>query len=169
MDVRICGPNLSKQDKGSFHVHADGCADLRKYGPQYRGRDGYGGDLNGNRELLVTDATVESCVLAVYDNGIIDERVEEGQKREDAIQSLISDFWFAPCCDDLPHEGVIIEEGKADTFECWVHNDPHSFNKMRTDDPFDVVLWLANELKTNKPIIGTHIHIVAHHSSEYSA
>jgi hypothetical protein len=28
--VTICGPNLRDQSKGTFHVHAEGCADLQR-------------------------------------------------------------------------------------------------------------------------------------------
>jgi hypothetical protein len=30
MTVRISGPNLRDQTKGSFHVHREGCADIKK-------------------------------------------------------------------------------------------------------------------------------------------
>lgn len=99
MDVRICGPNLNSaaQRKGSFHVHEASCNDLNYYGP---GRK-YGGDMLGTREMLVRQATVTSIVEAVYDNGIIDERLADdmiGETREDVVDSLAPDFWFAPCC-----------------------------------------------------------------------
>jgi hypothetical protein len=38
MRVTICGPNLRDQSKGTFHVHAAGCADLIKHArrePEY--------------------------------------------------------------------------------------------------------------------------------------
>lgn len=38
MRVVIIGPNLPDQSKGSFHVHAAGCADIRR-SPQYRSRE----------------------------------------------------------------------------------------------------------------------------------
>jgi hypothetical protein len=107
MNVRICGPNLYDQSKGDFHVHADGCGDLKHYGPGRR----FGGDADGARETLVVDATVRGCVLAVYDNGILDEAVAEypyghdGQtvtKEELADSPMYAgDFWFAPCCGKL--------------------------------------------------------------------
>lgn len=37
--VTICGPNLRDQSKGTYHVHAAGCADLKKHArrePAYR-------------------------------------------------------------------------------------------------------------------------------------
>jgi hypothetical protein len=30
MKVTVCGPNLRDQSKGTFHVHAAGCADLAR-------------------------------------------------------------------------------------------------------------------------------------------
>lgn len=97
MDVRICGPNLRNQSKGNFHVHQDGCNDLKAYGPGRR----EGGDVLGIMETLVTDATVTSCVEAVYDNGIIDEHLADGDPIEQVIDNLAGDFWFAPCCDGM--------------------------------------------------------------------
>jgi len=100
MNVRIMGPNLNSaaQAKGDFHVHADGCGDCSKYGP---GRK-FGGGLNGEKEMLVKDATVRSIILAVYDNGIIDESVGEyGGTRESVTDSFRCDFYFAPCVGKL--------------------------------------------------------------------
>jgi len=98
MNVRVVGPNLNDQSKGTFHVHLNGCHDLFHYGPEKR----FGGDVRGNEEMLVKDATVASVVEAVYDNGILDERIADGQEREEAIADLVSDFWFAPCTKGLP-------------------------------------------------------------------
>jgi hypothetical protein len=101
MDVRICGPNLRYQHKGTFHVHQDGCNDLKTYGPGLP----QGGDTLGIMEMLVTDATICKVVEAVYDNGIIDEHLADGDDHEEVINNLVGDFWFAPCCNPADHEG----------------------------------------------------------------
>lgn len=85
MRVFIAGPNLRDQSKGSFHVHAEGCADIAKMkrrDPAYR--DGY-----------VIDA-VDRIEVAedVYDNGIM----TAGETGRD----YLFDFHFFPCCDALP-------------------------------------------------------------------
>lgn len=115
MDVRICGPNLNDQSKGTFHVHADGCPDLRKYGPQYRGADAKGGDINGNREMLVTNASVRAVVMETYADQIreeIENRLSGMSGYSDAdvkkltdevVDSYASDFHFAACCKELPY------------------------------------------------------------------
>ena len=89
MNVRVCGPNLNDQSKGSFHVHRDGCRDLDHYGPGRR----FGGDMYGQDEMLINDATVMKVVCDVY----ADQLEESG----DDPESYVNDFWFAPCCSQL--------------------------------------------------------------------
>lgn len=91
MNVRIAGPNLNDQSKGTFHVHRDGCADLRKYGPGRR----EGGEFPGEDEMLVTDATKLGVVTAVYADHIAEDP-------ELTAEQLLSDFWFAPCTKGIP-------------------------------------------------------------------
>jgi hypothetical protein len=82
MRVHVCGPNLRDQSKGEFHVHADGCADLGKYGP---GKP-YGGE--------------EPWALDVSDRlGIVGE-VYDWIPAEEA-SAYLGEFHFAPCCADL--------------------------------------------------------------------
>jgi len=90
MDVRICGPNLNDQSRGTFHVHSDGCMDLRHYGP---GRK-QGGERDGRREMQVKDATVAKIVAEVYADHIAEQPVTS---RLSYAVDLINDFWFAPC------------------------------------------------------------------------
>lgn len=104
MKVRICGPNLHHQSRGTFHVHADGCGDLRHYGPGRR----EGGNWEGVDETLVDAHSVRDLVLSVYDNGILDEAVAEwNYNTPDSPMTLeemadspayADDFWLAPCC-----------------------------------------------------------------------
>jgi hypothetical protein len=86
MKVRIVGPNLRDQTKGTFHVHADGCADLTKYGPGRR----FGGDLAGERETLLDAASEIDVVEFVYADQLAENPDVEAEE-------WISDFHFAPC------------------------------------------------------------------------
>lgn len=163
MDVRICGPNLSSaaQQKGDLHVHRADCSDLRKYGPQYKGRDRMGGDLNGNRELLIENATVRGIVEFCYS----DQIAESGDSWDDYVSS----FWFAPCCKDMPYDNdKEPAEGEVQSlvFECWIAQDRHSFMKLKSDDLLGITEWTINALKQARP--GTHINLVCHDEKEYS-
>lgn len=77
--VVIVGPNLSDQSKGSFHVHAEGCADLRR-----------NHNLRYEDHGHVIDAT-SLCHVAesVYDNGIMQD--------DETGLDYLSDFHIAPC------------------------------------------------------------------------
>lgn len=91
MRVTICGPNLNDQTRGTFHVHAEGCGDLTKYGP---GRK-YGGEERGEREMTVEADTRVDVVWAVYA-----DHLEEGydeDERDATAERWVSDFHFAPC------------------------------------------------------------------------
>lgn len=158
MNVRVVGPNLHDQSKGQFHVHKDGCADLLKYGPGRR----FGGDSRGEAEMLVTDATQYKVVMSVYDNGILDEAVaddEDGQsKAELAMSSLfLGDFWFAPCCKDLPATG-------QNVYECSTTHGDIPFVKMHAEE--NVEEWVKQTL----PQLPQHgrITIQKHYTDEYS-
>lgn len=84
MLVNIIGPNLRDQSKGSFHVHAAGCADIAR---RYQGDDGAGIDIE----------VASRCDAAayIYDNGIMEEN-------GDSPADYLFDFHFAPCCASLP-------------------------------------------------------------------
>ena len=85
MRVTICGPNLRDQSKGTFHVHAEGCADLKRHAhrePEYR--DGW--TINAESREAVADE--------VYAD-IIDENPDS------TAADYVSDFHFFPCCNDL--------------------------------------------------------------------
>lgn len=92
MKITVMGPNLPRPlcDKGDMHVHAAGCADLRRYP---KGIDQGGWTIN------VED--VRSVVVAVYDN-MIDE---SGLTWED----YVSDLYWAPCTSTLPHDVTVAE------------------------------------------------------------
>lgn len=88
MLVRIFGPNLNNQSKGSFHVHAADCADCKKYG---NGRLGGETHMADPREV----ATRYDVVEFVYDDMI-------NCNDKSTIEDYVDDFHFAPCCDALP-------------------------------------------------------------------
>lgn len=87
MNVTICGPNLSDQSRGSFHVHTADCADLRHYGPGRR----YGGDPIRDSDYVDADTRLEVVEIVLGDT-------LDGDPPEVGL----IEFWFAPCVDDLP-------------------------------------------------------------------
>jgi hypothetical protein len=170
MRVRVCGPNLNDQSKGTFHVHADGCADLKKYGPYRK----YSGEVNGEAEMPVDDATVLRVVCWTYADQINEQPEDE---RAQYVDNLVNDFWFAPCTDGLPfgdrRQGCDDDppyDVEDAVWECWIAggnvggSKADSFAKF--DSEADVVVWLTEQLGYAK--VGDHIHIVLHNASEYS-
>lgn len=86
MKVTIAGPNLRDQSKGSFHVHAAGCADIAKAAardPEFRPGRAWTFDVVDRLEVSE----------AVYGD-IIEEN-------GDTPANYLGDFYFAPCCDAL--------------------------------------------------------------------
>lgn len=77
--VVIVGPNLRDQTKGSFHVHAEGCADLRR-DPNVK---------HENQGWVIEADTVEDVAEAVYS-----DMMEES---DSPASDYVSDFHFAPC------------------------------------------------------------------------
>lgn len=83
MRVTICGPNLNDQSKGTFHVHAEGCADLKR-GVRREPEYAYGWTIDAETQITVCDD--------VYPPS--DFECESGE--------YVSEFHFFPCCADLP-------------------------------------------------------------------
>jgi hypothetical protein len=160
MKVRVCGPNLSSvaQKRATFHVHADGCRDLSKYGP-YKVM---GGDRPGDEEtLLDVDSQLEAVHIVYSDQ--IDEAVNDirGQTRDDIASDYISDFWFASCCAHLP-----VDAPEKPVYECWVTDDPPSFAKLASHG--EIIAWLQHRLVNGVPM-HKGIHIVKHDKKEYTS
>jgi hypothetical protein len=87
MTVRISGPNLRDQTKGSFHVHREGCADIKKAAKS--------DPAFSKREAHVLDvASAQDVAEFIY----ADQIAENG----DSPLDYLSDFHFAPCTADLP-------------------------------------------------------------------
>lgn len=127
--VVVCGPNLSSvaQRKGDLHVHAEGCGDLKHYGP---GRK-FGGDTNGEQEakLRVSDLTeiAEHCYS--------DQIAESG----DHAEEYLSSFHFAPCV-KLPETAPTpISDETLDTL-ARAGVQPERIEAMRANRPETVTL-----------------------------
>ena len=86
MRVHVMGPNLQSKSDETFHVHAEGCADVRR-APVYQGAE-----HRADRENAEEFATLLEIAAYVYDF-------------EDNPADLIGDFLVFPCAQALP-EGV---------------------------------------------------------------
>jgi hypothetical protein len=75
--VRVFGPNLRDQSKGTFHVHAEGCADNRHYGPGKR----YGGDDYDG--WLMEAASHDDVGDSIYEDHIAEGSMEPGEGKHD--------------------------------------------------------------------------------------
>jgi hypothetical protein len=88
--VTIVGPNLPRPlcDKGTFHVHKAGCADLKR-GALGRAHAG----PSAGFDMLVTDRL--QVEADVYD-------FAPAENEDYTVGDYQSDFHFAPCLDELP-------------------------------------------------------------------
>lgn len=77
-NVVILGPNLPDQSNGSFHVHAEGCADIQR-SPLYRSRE-----FDTDKKNPIDVDSVEDIARYVYDF-------------EDDPTEYVSDFYVLPC------------------------------------------------------------------------
>jgi hypothetical protein len=88
--VTICGPNLYDQSHGTFHVHAEGCADLVKHArrePEYK---------NG----WTIEADSKHAVIAeIYPP----EQFEYDENDPEDFAPYETDIYFFPCV-TLPKE-----------------------------------------------------------------
>jgi hypothetical protein len=94
--VAVIGPNLYDQTKGSFHVHAEDCGDIKHYGRHRK----FGGDYDPKYDNIDAE-TYADVAIYVYDNGILDEMQYDGTTFEEAVNECLTDFWFAPCVKGL--------------------------------------------------------------------
>lgn len=83
----ICiGPNLPDQTRGSFHVHAVGCADIDR---SYRSRE-----FDTDKTNVIEVNTLEELVEYVY--------ADQLREEEDATASdYANDFYVFPCVKGL--------------------------------------------------------------------
>lgn len=90
MRVHIIGPNLPDQTKGSFHIHAEGCEDVK------RSRNYRGPEFESDRANTV-DVESLTDVIAYTMADQLDEE-------EDDFDPLTwsGDFYVFPCVTGLP-------------------------------------------------------------------
>jgi len=85
MQLTIHGPNLNKQNKGTFHVHTAGCRDNDREVKNNGSVDPYTAEFASRDE-------VASFIYA-------DHMAEDPSA---SVADYVADFHFAPCCDALP-------------------------------------------------------------------
>ncbi len=90
MRVHIIGPNLPDQSNGSFHVHAEGCADVKR-SPLYRGPD-FASDRRHTFDV--------ASLVDIVEQTMPDQVAEEGDGFDPL--SWIDDFHILPCVGNLP-------------------------------------------------------------------
>lgn len=81
--VTIIGPNLYKQEKGQFHVHAAGCGDIARDPKRY----GYA----GAGPHMTCEAASQVEVAEFIYSDIMEENGDE------TGESYVDEFHFAPC------------------------------------------------------------------------
>lgn len=81
MRIAVAGPNLRDQSKGTFHVHAADCADLRRTSdePEY-----------ANADVFEAESLVEVC-----------DRFYPPAEFECESGDYVDDFHVFPCCKEL--------------------------------------------------------------------
>lgn len=89
MRVHVLGPNLRDQSKGSFHVHAEGCADVKR-SREYKGRD-----FDHDRRTTYEVSSLVDVAAEIYQD-MIDE--------DNPAENYVSEFYVFPCASDLPDE-----------------------------------------------------------------
>lgn len=90
MQVHIIGPNLADQSNGDFHVHAKGCADVKR-SALYRSPE-----FKSDRDSTVDVESVRDIVEYVYADQIGEGSMSWG----DGVSSL----YVLPCVGELPSE-----------------------------------------------------------------
>lgn len=88
MKVHVIGPNLPDQSNGSFHVHAEGCADVK------RNRDYRSPEFKTDRETTVDVADMDELVAYVY----ADQLAEDDSLK---ASDLVNDFYVFGCAKAL--------------------------------------------------------------------
>ena len=86
MKVVIIGPNLRKQERGQFHVHAEGCGDIVR-DPRH-----YGYTLAAPH-MPVEANTRDEVGDYIYEDHIAEGSMQPGEGAEDC--------YFAPCVEEL--------------------------------------------------------------------
>lgn len=84
MKIKIYGPNLRDQSKGTFVVHAADCKDCAKL----KGEEEYETDVRSRHEVV--------------------ELLMPEDEFEDSFSVRLSEVYFAPCLNALPQESFKI-------------------------------------------------------------
>ena len=88
MKVVIVGPNLRDQSQGAFHVHAQGCGDLRR-NPNLREEP---------HDYVIEAETFEDVAEDVYADHM-------AENPDLSLDMCVADFHFAPCA-ELAHRVI---------------------------------------------------------------
>jgi hypothetical protein len=145
MDVVICGPNLTNQTKGQFHVHTADCADLDKMKrrePAYRPE---------NRMAIEADSRQE-IVEWLYDDHMTEEERERGTTPD---WREYDDIYLFPCLKALPElsaepvedESDDEDEDDTEVDDTEVEDDDDAEDQEEDDvpDPFESTIELAKK------------------------
>lgn len=140
-NVVICGPNLRDQKKGQFHVHVEGCADLKrmlKREPAYK--EGWLLEDPDSKQEIVEHIYEDHMREAIMENGHIDWRE-------------FDDVYLFPCVTDIPDDAPMdaVEDDEVDSEE---EDDVEEEDEEDGDvpdtgedstDPFEAVVRLAQK------------------------
>lgn len=125
MEIVVIGPNLRDQSKGSFHVHAAGCADIKR---NYR-QEIAEGVIDTPWEAQDRMAVVAS-MYGLKAGGFYDERPEDARALtlSEFLEGLMGEFHFAPCVNALPLRATGHLESMSDEALDYQHDaaDIHS-------------------------------------------
>lgn len=95
MQVHIIGPNLPDQSKGSFHVHAFGCADVQR---NHERAPDFAYDRTNPWDVT---SRIDAAAQTFAD------QIDEGSM---TAEDGVHDMWFAPCVSELPHDDIADRE-----------------------------------------------------------
>jgi hypothetical protein len=127
--VIVLGPNLPDQSKGSFHVHAVGCADINR-SPIYQSSEFW-----GDKQSPMDVNSVEEIAEAVYDF-------------EENPTEYVSDFYVFPCVhfpSDEKEQNMHTVSFEIYTDSFWVEFE------VETSNP-DIVIQNLLKLKNSRNI-----------------
>lgn len=86
MKISIIGPNLmGGKARGDFHIHAAGCADVRREMAWF---------CNPGVETVEVSTMLDVSAL------IYDDMISGGEM---SLEDGMDSFWFAPCTAELPY------------------------------------------------------------------
>ena len=102
--VHVIGPNLGSSTEFVFHVHAAGCADIKRK-PIYRHADGVS-------DKPVELGSMQEVVEYIYDGQIFSDNA--GDPVWGKWEAYEPDFKWFPCLGDFPEERPDADDEHAD-------------------------------------------------------